>query len=124
MPSKLPTSDRKKKRIRELYDQGFSLREIADKVGVKDASTVLYHLKHVKITPRLADLEQRFQHMEVVLFSELARRVRFLEERLPDYVLETCDHEPKAFGSQLCRRCYNRLAKQHERKKPLAKDEG
>ena len=65
------------------------------------------------------DEEVMGEHRTIVSLYRYARtleaRLKQLEDKIVPYALETCGHKPKYCSSQLCRKCYNRFAKQYER---------
>lgn len=53
--------------IKKLREDGMSLQAIADKLGLKGASTVHHHLYYTKVTARIDALEERLKKLESLL---------------------------------------------------------
>lgn len=59
-----------RKRIKEMYNDGYSLRQIGDQFGV-GATTILYHMKHVRLLDRVTTLEDKIEKIEYLLSKSL-----------------------------------------------------
>lgn len=69
-------ADRRRQKCRELFDAGFTYREIAEKVGLKstasaydyvnspDGSSIRAGLRWVTVNKRLAEIETRLNKLE------------------------------------------------------------
>lgn len=53
-------------KARQMYNEGYSLRQIGDHLGVS-ATTILYHMKHVRMVDRVTALEQKIEKIEYML---------------------------------------------------------
>lgn len=56
-------------------------------------------------------------HTILILDGELRDLRRKYDLAVPPYTRGRCIHKPKYCKSKLCKRCYDRLAKKHERTK-------